>query len=57
MNCKEFADLWLILFPESKCWKYKTNIGTTHWVCELSDKKLIDANYKLTGRIEIRNKK
>jgi hypothetical protein len=51
MNCKQFADLWKVLFPESECRRFKTNIGTMHWECRVVENIWIDANWDLAGSI------
>lgn len=56
MNCFAFKTLWLTLFPDAKCYRYKTNIGTMHWECPLGDKLIIDSNYRLDSVIRIRQK-
>ncbi len=56
MDCKSFAVLWQTLFPDAKCYKYKTNLGTTHWVCEINSSTIVEANYNFDRKIQIRQK-
>ena len=56
MNCKSFADLWKVLFADSECRKFKTNIGTMHWECRVVENFWVDANWDLRGSIRIYKK-
>jgi len=53
LDCYKMKVLWQALFPEKNCWRYKTNIGTYHWYCEITDNLFLDANYDLRGTIRI----
>lgn len=50
-NCKQFADIWKGLFPNKKCQRFRTNIGTNHWECVVYGNLWIDANWDLQGSI------
>jgi len=54
-DCYQFMRVWKSLFPDANC--YRKQIGAYgHWVCDLNDKLLIDANYGLDKLIRIREK-
>jgi hypothetical protein len=56
MNCYEFKVIWEKLFPDKECRRFKTNIGTMHWECNVKEEIWIDANWDLKGSIRIYTK-
>ena len=54
-DCYAFVQVWQKLFPEANC--YRKQIGKYgHWMCDLNEELLIDANYDWKQTIMIREK-
>jgi hypothetical protein len=55
-TCWEFKNFWLEVFPKKPCFRI-SNKNYQHWYCQVIDNIMIDANWKLDGKVRIFLKK